>query len=140
VTEAADPLGALRDYLLNDPSIVAAVADRVYCLSIRDDEVKQMPQAAIVLKPAGGPGARGYQQFGKKRIDVTCHGSTLDESWDVYLTMLPVLQQLTRIVSQSVLLHSATIESAGAAGINPLTNWPTTYSSWLVQSSDIAAT
>jgi hypothetical protein len=92
-----------------------------------------------VLKPAGGPGARGYQQFGKKRIDVTCYGTTLDESYDIYLAVQPVLQQLKRAVVQNVLLHEATEESAGSTGVDPFTQWPTTYSSWLLLSSDTAA-
>jgi hypothetical protein len=92
-----------------------------------------------VLKPAGGPGARGYQLFGKKRIDVTCYGTTLDESWEIYLAVQPRLHQLKRVVLQNVLLHEATEESAGSSGIDPFTQWPTTYSSWLLLAADIPA-
>lgn len=139
MSEAADPLGALRAYLLADTGLDTAVDGRVRCLRLHDDDVAAMSVAAIVLKPAGGPGAKGYQQFGKRRVDVTCYGSTLDESWDIYLTVQPLLQQLRRAVYQGVLLHNATEESAGSSGIDPFTQWPTTYSSWILLAADVPA-
>lgn len=139
MTEAADPLGALRAILLADADVNAITGGRVRCLALHQDDVAAMPLTAVVLKPAGGPGAAGYQQFGKRRVDVTCYGATLDDSWDVYLTVQPVLHQLEQVVSQAVLLHSVTEESAGASGIDPFTQWPTTYSTWLVLAADVAA-
>lgn len=142
MSEAADPLGALRSYLLTDAGLSDAVDGRVRCLALHADDTKNADGpgiAAIVLKPAGGPGARGYQQFGKKRIDVTCYGTNLDESWDIYLTVKPLLHHLRRVVSQGVLLHSAREESAGASGIDPFSQWPTTYSSWILQAADVPA-
>lgn len=138
---AADPLGALRAFLLADAGVVALVADRVRCLALRDSDEEAMPAAAIVLKPAGGPGSPGggYQQFGKTRVDVTCYGRTLDESYDLYLTVMPLLKQLQRVKAQNVLLHSAELESKGSTALHPVTQWPTTYSSWLVTAAEIAA-
>jgi hypothetical protein len=140
LTAAADPLEALRDYLLSDTDVATAVANRVRCLQLLDVDIDVMPYAVVLLTPAGGPGAHGYQQFGKKRIDVTCFGATKDESWDVYLKVKPVLHELRRYLSDDgVLIHTAEEEAAGAAGIDPFTQWPTTYSSWLVTASEVAA-
>jgi hypothetical protein len=138
MSAAADPLGALRTILLADADVAAASGGNVYCIEIRREDVKAMPRAAVLLKPAGGPGARGYQQFGKLRVTVACYGETGDESWTLWLTVKPVLQQLARVTSQHALIHSATMEADGAFGIDPTTQWPTTFSSWLVLASDIA--
>lgn len=140
---AADPLEALRSILLADATVTGLVGDRVRCLSLHADDEKaltaQTSCAAIRLKPAGGPGARGYQQFGKRRVDITCYGASVDESYDVYLAVQPILHQLERVTVGTVLIHSATEESSAAVGVNPLTQWPETYSSWLVLAADVAA-
>lgn len=140
---AADQLEALRTILLADPTVSGIAGTRVRCLALHPDDEKaltaQTACAAIRLKPAGGPGARGYQQFGKRRVDITCYGSSIDESYDLYLAVQPLLHQIARVKIAGVLLHSAREESAAVSGINPLTQWPETYSSWLVLASDIAA-
>lgn len=139
MSAAADPLGALRALLLADPTVAGLVGQRVRCLALHDDDEKAMPYQLVLLKPAGGPGAKGFKQFGTRRIDVTCYGATIDESYDLYLAVQPVLHQMSRVKLQNVLLHSASEESAGSSGIHPVTQWPTTYSSWLVTAADIAA-
>lgn len=139
MTPAPDALEALRALLLADSDVTALVVDRVRCLALHADDAPSMPRAAVVLKPAGGPKNAGYMQHGKKRVDVTCYGTTLDESWDLYLAVEPVLASVERVVSQGVLLHSATETSKGASGIDPLKQWPTTYSTWLVLHAETAA-
>lgn len=141
MTAAADPLGALRTFLLANADVNTATGGRVRCLSLLAADVTAMPRACVLLKPAGGPGepGGGYQQYGKTRIDVICYGATEDESWDVYLAAAAALKALQRVKAANVLLHSADVSSKGATALDPVKQWPVTYSSWLVLASEIAA-
>lgn len=136
---AADPIGALRTLLLATGSITAVIGQRVRALELHVDDAATMPQATIVLKPAGGPGGEAYQDYGRTRVDVICYGATLDESLDVYLAVYPVLKSIQRAKVAGVLLHSASVSSKGATARDPLKEWPVTYSSWLVLAAEIAA-
>lgn len=139
MTAAADPTSALRTLLLANGTVVALVGARVRALELHADDAKTMPQACIVLKPAGGPGGEAYQDYGRSRIDVICYGATLDESLDVYLAVYPALKSIQRAKVAGVLLHSAEVSSKSSTARDPVKEWPVTYSSWLVLAAEIAA-
>lgn len=141
MTPAADPIAALRTILLADPDLDTAVNGQVYGGEIPEAESKSMPVAAVVLRPAGGPSTPGggYQQFGKQRVDVVCYGHTLSESYAIDRLVYPILNAIQRQVADSVLVHSATCEAKAATARDPLKQWPTTYSSWLVLAAEVAA-
>lgn len=137
---SVDPVAAVRTILLADSAIAALVGTRVSG-EIEDDEAKNMPRANIVLSPSGGPGnpGGGYQQYGKTRLDVICYGANLYESWLVYLAAYGVLKAIQRAKAAGVLVHTAEVSSKGSAARDPVKQWPVTYSSWLVQASEVAA-
>lgn len=139
MTATADPVDAVAQLLIADAAVQAIAGDNVFSGELPAELNAQMPTAAIVLNPSGGPGRRSYQQFGAKRIDVICYGPTVGQSWLLYLAAEGLLEAIERIVSQGVLLHSATCSSRGATAKDPVKEWPTTYSSWLVTASYAAA-
>jgi hypothetical protein len=141
VTAPADPVGALMAFLAADAGVAALVdAAHVYGGGIEQDDTPGMPFAAVVVNPSGGyGGGEGFNEFGRNRIDTICHGSTLSESWQVYLAVHAALKHLSREVVDGVLLHSAEPLSKGALGTDPETQWPTTLASWRVLSAEIAA-
>lgn len=137
---SADPIAALHTVLLADPTVAGLVVDRVYGLELHPDVTDSMPRAAIVLSPAGGGLlGRGSQQFGDIRVDVTCYGETLYESWLVYLAAYDVLKAIERRKVNGVLLHWARPSSRGDNARDPEKQWPTCYSSWQVLAAEIAA-
>jgi len=137
----ADPLAAVRALLEADAAVAAIVGTRVSGGELPEAETKNMPRPNIVLKPAGGPGepGGGYQDYGKTRIDVICYGSTLNDSWLLYLAAYTALKAISRVKSSGVLLHSAQVSSKGSTARDPVKQWPVTYSSWLVLASEITA-
>lgn len=136
---AADPIAALRTLLLATGSVTALVTDRVRALRLHADDAKTMPVSLVLLKPAGGPGGEAYQEYGKTRVDVICYGATEDDAYDLYLTVYPVLKAIQRTKVANVLLHECSVSSKGSTAIDPLKQWPVTYSSWLVLAAEIAA-
>lgn len=138
---SVDPIAAVRTVLLADTAVAALVSTRIYGGEVPASASPTMPRACIVLNAAGGPEnpGGGYQQYGNTRLDVFCYGATLNESWAVYLAAYTALKQMRRQVVSSVLLHSASVSSKGATARDPLTQWPTTLSSWLVLAAEIAA-
>jgi hypothetical protein len=141
VSAAVDPVAAIRALLLADADTHALVGDQGVVDEIDEAIAPSMPKAIIVLKPSGGPGSPGggYQQYGASRIDLICYGATLYESYHVYLAVYGMLKHLHRVVSQGVLIHSATPQSKGSTARDPLNQWPVTYSSWVVLAAETAA-
>lgn len=137
---SVDPVAAVRALLLADAAVAARVGTRITG-EIVEAEAPNMPRQNIVLKPAGGPSepGGGYQDYGKVRLDVICYGSTLNESWLLYLDTYAVLRAIRRVKSQSVLVHSAEVSSKGSTARDPVKQWPVTYSSWFVLASEITA-
>lgn len=136
---SADPLKAIRSVVLADEAVAALVSTRVYGMEIGQPAVLDaMPQAAIVITPAGGPShpGGGFQKYGKSRFDVFCYGATLGESYAVYLAVYDALKQMRTQISEDVLLHSAESSSKGVSAKDPVTQWPTTLSSWLVLAAE----
>lgn len=137
---SVDVIAALRTVLLANPAVTALVVDRVGGDDVPAGQVKNMPQSCVLLNPSGGPGGdEGYNEFGWQRVDVFCHGATLTESWQVYLAVYTALKQMRRQVAANVLLHSAEPVSKGARGTDPVTEWPTTLSSWQILASEVVA-
>jgi hypothetical protein len=140
VTEIVDPIAAVSSVLLADADVAALAGVRVYGGAVPDTAKTAMPQACVVVKPAGGAGAgEGYMQWGRSRVDTYCYGASLHEAWNVYLAVYGALKQLQRQVADGVLLHSAAVLSKGALGVDPETQWPVTLASFSVTASEVAA-
>lgn len=139
---SVDPIAAVRTVLLADTAVAALVSTRIYGGELPSGVNPLNVGGCIVLNAAGGPEnpGGGYQQYGNTRLDVFCYGSTLNQSWAVYLAAYTVLKQMRRQVSEGVLLHSASVSSKGATTRDPLTQWPVTLSTFMVLAAEIAAT
>lgn len=137
-----DPLPALRAVLLADADVLAlvdATGRRIYNGGIPEEAEPAMPQACVVLNPAGGPPDASTQHHGRFRVDTHCYGATRAEAWALHLAVRPVLKQLDRQTVNGVLLHSVTITSGGALGTRPDTHWPVCYATYMVRAADVAA-
>jgi hypothetical protein len=146
MTAAVDPIRAVRAFLLADDDIADLVDTRIFGAAVPEELEDGMPQACIVLNPAGGGLiGRAYQNYGDTRIDVYCYGATLHEAHEVYLAVYGALKHLRREqvfvdLSDSVLLHWARASSKGVLATDPMTQWPTCLSSWQVLAAEVAST
>lgn len=124
-----DPIELVVTLLRADTDVAALVAARVYGGALPEDLA--MPQAAVVVRPAGGPGRRGAQGWRLNRVDTVCYGATLRESWQTHLAVREALETLTPADG----LKEAHVTSDGTNALDPVTQWPTCYASFLVLST-----
>lgn len=141
MTTIADPLAALVAYLRADALVAALAGARVYGGELPGSETVDMPQAAVVLTPAGGYADRfAYMELGEPRIDVRCYDSTPYLAHRLYRTVHGALKHMTRNVQGSTMLHCATLESSVEGLRDPDTEWPLAFSSWIVLASERTVT
>lgn len=134
-----DPVTALVTFLKADAPVAALASTRVFGGELPRGQVAEMPRAAVVLKPAGGPGGYGYIEFAKVRVDVDCYAATVRDAWTLHLAVRTALKQMRRNVTGGVLLHSADVSADGVTARDPDTDWPVTVSSYLVSVAEVAA-
>lgn len=137
---AADPVAACQTLLLADTATFALVSTRVYGGEIPADAVAEMPQASVLLNPAGGPRnpGGGFQQFGAMRLDTLCYGATPNQAWQVYLAVYQALKQARSQDVDGMLLHSIDVLSKGALGTDPISQWPVCLASFVVLAAETA--
>lgn len=133
-----DPIAAVVAVLKADTDVAALAAGRVFGGELPRTEVEDMPRAAVLLKPAGGPGGRGYQDFAKVRVDVDCYGAIPLDAWTLHLAVRTALKHLRRTVVNGVLLHSADVSADGSSGRDVDTDWPICISSYLLSVAETA--
>lgn len=126
-----DPIALIVELLQLDAAVTALVGSRVHGGQLSKETRGGMPQPAVVVSPAGGPGRPGYMRIRRNRIDTVCYGPTLHESWLVHLAVREVLEDL-RVDGP---LRSLEISSDGANALDPTTLWPTCYASYTVLSA-----
>lgn len=129
-----DPIGELVVLLKADAAVAAIAGARVFSGGLPESGRGSMPQACVVVSPAGGPGRLGYNRYRRTRVDTTCYGVSLKESWDLHLVVREVLELLRRNGS----IFWAEISSDGANALDPVEQWPTCYASYVVMSADEA--
>lgn len=129
-----DPVGELVALLKADAAVTALAGTRVFSGGIPANGRGEMPQATVVLTPAGGPGRRGYNRYRRTRVDTTCYGATLKQSWQLHLAVRELLEGLHRNGS----IFWAQVTSDGANALDPAEQWPTCYASYSVLSADEA--
>lgn len=126
-----DPIAELIVLLEADTDVIALAGDNIFGGSLTADAKQNMPQPAIVVAPAGGPGRRGYTNWRRQRVDTTCYGATLTQSWLLHLAVREVLENLQRNGS----LFWAETLSDGTNAIDPRTQWPTCFATYMVASA-----
>jgi len=135
----AEPLAAVRAFLLADADLAAIVGTRVFVGELPESEIEQMPRATVQLEPGGGMG-NANQLYGDPRIDFYCYGDSPRVAWQVYRALHAALKDLQREVFAETLLHWARESAMGALGRDPEKDWPVTLNSWQVRAAEIAAT
>jgi len=125
-----DPVSEIVALLKADAGVAALAAARVYSGGLPTNGLS-MPQAAVVVSPAGGPGRRAFLPYRNTRVDTTCYGATLHGSWQLHLAVREVLENMGRSGS----LFSAIVSSDGANAIDPVELWPVCYASYVVMSA-----
>lgn len=126
-----DPIGDIITLLLADNAVTTLVDTNVFGGGLSDAARAGMPQPAVVVKPAGGAGRRGFELYRTTRVDTVCYGTTLKQSWDIHLAVREVLEELDRPGS----IFWARIASDGANAIDPVEQWPTCFASYTVMSA-----
>jgi hypothetical protein len=126
-----DPIGELVALLLDDSEVAEIAGQNVFGGGLPAEVRADMPQAAVVVTAAGGPGRRGYNRYRVTRVDTTCYGQTLKESWDLHAVVRELLENLRR---SGALFWAQTI-SDGVNGIDPKERWPTCFAGYQVLSA-----
>lgn len=139
MTQPPEPIDALVVILQDDPDVAAIAAARVYGGELPRDINTDMPEASVVLTPAGGGAlGRAYQQYGDVRVDVTCYGSTAREAARLQTAVYQAFKQLQRTVAAGCLVHWARRSAGAVQGRDPTTQWPSTMSTYQVLVSEIS--
>ena len=124
-----DPIADIRALLLADATVDGLVSGRVYHSEVPESESPNMPQQAVVVAQAGGPGRHKTLKTRTIRLDTICYGATLYESWTLHLAVREVVETLARR-SNSVI--SVETISDGANARDPLKQWPLCFASYRV--------
>lgn len=135
----ADPMDALREFLLEQGNIVQLVEDRVYTQEMPRRETDVQPRNAIVISPASGtsPLARSWVRLRTSRIDVRCYGSTPYNTRILFLNLAYVLVGLSRVVRRNTLIHHMSVSAWGILHRDEQLDWPYMFSSWQVTFSEV---
>jgi len=126
-----DPVALLITRLKANSAVAAIASTRVYGFAIPASIQASMPEAAVVVSPAGGSGRPGLLKVRRNRIDTTCYGATLTQAWQLHQA---VRESLETMVTTGA-LFSALQTSDGALALDPVTQWPTCYASYTVLSA-----
>jgi hypothetical protein len=126
-----DPLAAIIALLLDDDAVTALADGRVFGGELPEEHNAAMPQPAVVVSPAGGPGRPGTIKYRRNRIDTICYGATLLQSWQLHLAVREALETMGRDGA----VFTASISSDGANARDPVKQWPTCYASYSVLSA-----
>lgn len=127
-----DPIADIRALLVADTTVSALVADRVYHSELPEPESPNMPQQAVVVAQAGGPGRPKTLKTRTIRLDTLCYGATLYESYQLHQAVREVVETLARR-SNSVI--SVETVSDGQNARDPLKQWPVCFASYRLLST-----
>lgn len=138
---SVDIVAALRAFLLDQSAVTDVSSGRIYGTELPKDDAAPMPRQALVLKPSGGPQpVRGYQELAGQRIDLRAYGATPFDAQEAERVTFEPLNQLVRVVYESVLIHSATPAGGFITGRDADTDWPLTVRSWQILFATYPAT
>lgn len=126
----------LVNLLKADAEIVALVGTRVFGYRLPASEAGSLPRKTIVIRPAGGPGARGFVKHRFIRVDVFCYGETEFEADELCREVHDTLKQLPRTKAASALINNVDNEAGPIYMVDPDTDWPVVWESWLVATAE----
>ena len=127
-----DPIADVRQVLLDDAAVTDLVGDRVYHSELPETESANMPEQAVVLALAGGPGRPKNMQMRHLRLDTLCYGATLYESQQLHAAVREALETIDRRSDSAISVETA---SDGQNGRDPLKQWPVCLASYRLLST-----
>lgn len=137
--DVPDPLKALREWLLADVDIAAAVGTRVYLLELPKEETVNMEQGVIVLKESSGPMPRvGCARLGSPPIEVWCYGISYGAARTLAMGVYQKLKFLSRVTAANTLIHSVVPFGGRVSMRDPDTKWPFTMQSFQLTAAETA--
>jgi len=130
--EPSDLEAGLRAYLLDQASVTALVATRVFGGELPADETASMPRGAIVLKASGGVSLTGESELDHdtQRIDLFTFGATPREAATIMRTAALALRRLQRGIYANVAIHWVNPAGGSSPGREPGTEWPRHFQSF----------
>lgn len=133
----AEPIAAVRAFLLADDGIAEIAGANVFSGELDRAENISMPAPVVVVMPAGGPRTigRSFQQFGDRRIDVVTYGASKKTAWILALAVEAALTGMHQQVSAGVLLFWARPSSQPNYMLDPVTQWPAYLASYQLLAS-----
>lgn len=127
-----DPIGDLAALLAADTGVTALAGTRVFSGGIPQAKQAGMPQATVVIKPAGGPGRPKLMLIRRITLDTICYAASLHEAWQLHLAVRESLETLGRPTGS---VKTVEMASEAALAIDSSTQWPTCYASYRVLST-----
>lgn len=110
------------------------MSTRIFGGTLPPEEADDMPRAAIVLRPMGGPGTEWLRTV-DQRIDIACYGATPAAAYSLALLVYDALAWLTKRSIGSGKVYRVVPELSPLSLIDPDTDWPYAVASYLVTSS-----
>lgn len=123
-----DPIGDLAALLKADTGVLA-ITSRIFSGGIPQSQQAGMPQATVVVKPAGGPGRPKLMLIRRTTVDTICYGASLHDAWQLHLAVREALETLDRPTGS---VKTVEMASEAVLAIDASTEWPTCYASYRV--------
>jgi hypothetical protein len=123
---AADVTLAIAAYLAEVVEVVELSEGRIFRPELPEREDEHMPQACVLIRPAGGGQLFGRTRlpFKDSRLDIVCYGSTRLEAENLARQVSDALTELESSTHEGVIVRWARISTEPASAIDPNTNWP----------------
>lgn len=122
-----DPIADIASLLTADAGVAAIAGARVFSGGLPQSEQAAMPEATVVVKPAGGPGRPKLMLIRRLIVDTVIYGDSLKTAWDLHLAVREALETLGR---PSGSVKTIEMASEAALAVDATTQWPTCYASY----------
>jgi hypothetical protein len=124
-----DPIGDLAVLLKGNSGVAAIASARVFSGGLPQAQQTNMPQATVILKPAGGPGRPKRLKIRRTFVDTICYGTSLHQAWQLHLAVREALETLAPSRGS---VKAVEMASEAVNAIDASTQWPTCYASYRV--------
>ena len=132
-------LAAARAVLLEVGPTLAVIADgRVFAVELPEREAAEMPRAAVVIAPGGGPQDVSFQQITTDGLRFLCFGKTIIEAEQLSDDVHRRLKFFNSGTFSGRKVHNFTRSSGRTFYRDPATDWPVFLEGWTIRASDTA--
>lgn len=143
----ADPAKGLCAYLatavgglLFQTSVTGEPRPAVFRPRLPEQADSFMPNAAIVVRPSGGPKLFTYGRMPivDHKLDIVCYGKGGDQAYQVSLAVSRALRALTQSTWEGVLLYAASIAGGPIPLVDTQSLWPAYWMASQVMYAEVA--